>query len=109
MTILIDTSLGRTDFDKGYPKPEKIHFHVTQNFDLELQQIKRKIQPENDFYQHEQNRQQRNIQNEQPKEIHKQNFVEKPKEIPQQQQQTTTQPSKTGRRVVRKQVPMPTK
>ena len=104
MTILTDTSLGRADFDKGYPKPEKIHFHVTQNFDLELQQIKRKIQPESDFYPPV-NKQPKFVQNEPPpKEIPKPKVEE---QIPKKQE--PYQPPKPGRRVVRKQVPMPTK
>ena len=100
MTILLDTALGRKDFDQGYPRLQKIAFHETQNFDLEISQIKRKYQmaPAD----RSGNRDDQVQQRQKPQ----------PQQTPQKTQQkdqnsVQNPPSKPGKRVVKKQVPMP--
>ena len=104
MEILTDSTQGRRDYDLGYPGPLKIQFVGRQSLETELLLLKAKsgtrgFKPGSNV----QTQQQRPLK-EQRKEVQDKKKEEKPNS-------TTTTPStfKPGKRVIRKQVPMPTK
>ena len=99
--IYTDSTMERGDFGKGYPPNDRFLFMATQNFELEMQQIRKN-----------RDRKRRENSELEPEIARPAPVKAAPKAVKEEPiiaKEESQKPKPAGRRVVRKQIPQPTK